>query len=281
MATNNAPDVFNKPRLSPEQVAFFNEQGYLLPQQQIYSGDKFSRLKSFFDDLFAEWVADPRTRSPEYMDVPHFLHPSLFDWLFDDEVLNLVEPIIGPDIALFSSGFICKPAATGKRVPWHEDASYWHGRLDPMKVVTVWLAIDPSSQNNGCMRVLPGTHRSGAAGFSQYERVADQQGNVFDTEIKKGTYDASKAVDCVLRAGQASLHDGRIVHGSTPNSGSIRRCGYTMRYMSTEVRQASDDGGFTIYLARGKDKAGNSYGDPTKPNTAWINRNRDRFFTRR
>jgi len=47
------------------------------------------------------------------MDVPHFVDTKLFEWLFSDEVLDLVEPIIGPDIALFSSHFICKPKGMG------------------------------------------------------------------------------------------------------------------------------------------------------------------------
>ena len=119
-------------------------------------------------------------RSPEHMDVPHFIHPSLFEWLFDDRVLDLVEPIIGPDIALFSSHFICKPAGTGKRVPWHEDSAYWGNALEPMKVVTVWLAIDPSTTANGCMYVVPRSHDDG---YSEYEPV-DARTNVGEVEVR-------------------------------------------------------------------------------------------------
>jgi hypothetical protein len=51
------------------------------------------------------------------MDVPHFMHPKLLEWAFDDAVLDLVEPITGPDIVLYSSHFISKPKGNGKRVP--------------------------------------------------------------------------------------------------------------------------------------------------------------------
>ena len=57
------------------------------------------------------------------MDVPHFKHPELFEWLLADEVLDFVEAFIGPDIALWSSHFISKPPGDGKRVPWHEDSA--------------------------------------------------------------------------------------------------------------------------------------------------------------
>jgi len=275
---STATEHYTKPRLSAEQVDHYNSQGYLIVDEPVFGEAKFAALASHFEQLLEQWQADPRMRSPEHMDVPHFLHPSLFEWLFDDAVLDLVEPILGPDIALFSSHFLCKPAGTGKRVPWHEDSGYWRGRLDPMEVVTVWLAVDPSTPTNGCMRVIPGTHNSGAAGFSDYEPVADAKKEVFETEIKKGTYDEAQAVDCVLEAGQASLHDGRIIHGSNANTSDMRRCGYTMRYISAATRSVNrpdSHDGFQIYLARGKDRAGNAYGDPTKPNARWLEAHKD------
>jgi hypothetical protein len=263
-----------RPRLSSEQVHAFRRDGYLLHQKPVLEPSRFERLRAHFEELLEAWLADPRMRSPEHMDVPHFMHPSLFEWLFDDDVLDLVEPILGPDIALFSSHFICKPAGVGKRVPWHEDSAYWKGRLDPMEVVTVWLAIDPSTPANGCMRVIPGTH---ANGFSEYDPVNGPA--VFNTEIKQGVFDESKAVDCVLRPNECSLHDGRMIHGSAANTGTMRRCGYTMRYISTRVKHigGGPDDPFQIYLARGKDHAGNHYGDPSKPNTAWLDAHKDGF----
>ena len=271
-------DPFAKPRLTGAQTESYRQQGYLLYDQPVFPPPKFEALKTHFEQLLLEWLADPRMRSPEHMDVPHFLDHHLFRWLLDDDVLNLVEPILGPDIALFSSHFICKPAGTGKRVPWHEDSAYWKGRLDPMQVVTVWLALDPSTPANGCMRVIPGTHRTDRAGFSDYEAQPDRL--VFGTEIRGDQLDEARAVDCILAPDQASLHDGRIIHGSAPNLGATRRCGYTMRYISTTTKLIDDSNGpFQIYLARGRDHAGNRYGDPGQPNTAWLEANKDGWPT--
>jgi ectoine hydroxylase-related dioxygenase (phytanoyl-CoA dioxygenase family) len=134
--------------------------------------------------------------------------------------------------------------------------------LAPMEVVTVWLAIDPSTVENGCMYVIPGTHRSGKQGFSDYDPV-DKAHNVFSTEITPTQRNDKLAKPCILRAGQASLHDGRLIHGSPPNTSSIRRCGYTMRYIPTHVKLSDEAATWhQIYLARGKDKAGNRYADP-------------------
>jgi ectoine hydroxylase-related dioxygenase (phytanoyl-CoA dioxygenase family) len=246
------------PRLNDQEVATFRREGYLLPQQQVLPAEKFQGLKTYFETMLDELPPEVR---PESMDVPHFTHPELFRWLFADEVLDLVEPIIGPDIALFSSHFICKPKGNGKRVPWHEDSHYWRHMISPMEVVTIWLAIDPSTKENGCMWIIPRTHDNG---FSDYDKV-DLEKNVFPTEIKASQRDTSKAVPCELQANEASLHDGRIMHGSEANTSALRRCGYTMRYMSTRVRFNHETSiHHQVYLARGRDHAGNVYADPTK-----------------
>lgn len=260
VATTTAPNPHH--RLTPAEVARFNTEGYFVFRQPVFPQAKFDGLKKCFDDMLDNLDTGVR---PESMDVPHFQHPELFQWLFADEVLDLVEPILGPDIALFASHFICKPKGNGQRVPWHEDSHYWKTMIDPMEVVTVWLAIDPSTKLNGCMNVIPRTHNSGRMGFSDYDDLKPGEA-VFNDEIKAAQRDPSKAIAIELEANQCSLHDGRLIHGSEPNTSNIRRCGYTMRYVSTKVRQNYEKIGqwHHLYLARGKDHAGNIYGDPTK-----------------
>src|SRR5262245_31036144 len=187
------------PRLSPDEVARFRENGYLIYGHDVLAPAKFQSLKAHFEELLADL---PEGVRPEEMDVPHFTDPALFEWLFDDDVLDLVEPIIGPDIALFSSHFLCKPAGHGKRVPWHEDSYYWRHMLDPVDVVTIWLAIDPSNKENGAMKVIPRTHRR--TKDSEYEAV-DPVINVFPNEIKRHQFDESTAVTFELLPNQASL----------------------------------------------------------------------------
>jgi ectoine hydroxylase-related dioxygenase (phytanoyl-CoA dioxygenase family) len=199
------------------------------------------------------------------MDVPHFMHPELLKYAFDENILALVEPIVGPDIALFSTHFICKPKGNGKRVPWHEDSAYWKGLVEPMEVATVWLAIDPSTKVNGCMKVIPRTHVEGQKGFSDYDAV-DTATSVFGTEIKKEQRDDDRQVYIELQANECSLHDARIMHGSEPNTSSIRRCGWTMRFASTACKFNEEKfaGAHQVYLAKGRDLGGNRFADPTR-----------------
>lgn len=148
----------------------------------------------------------------------------------DDRLLDIVEQFIGPDIALFASHYICKPPHDGQPVLWHQDGSYWP--LEPMEVITLWLAVDDSLPENGCMRVIPGTHRMELQQMHPNTSVA----NVLKSEIDPRFVDESKAVDLVLRAGGVSVHHPNIVHGSNANRSARRRCGLTIRYIPTTTR---------------------------------------------
>jgi hypothetical protein len=242
-----------------DALARYRREGFLVLDRPVLPADEFDALAAHFEKTLA---ALPAGRRPEAMDAPHFSDPALFRWLFAPAVLDVVSPILGPDLALFSSHFICKPAGTGQRVPWHEDSAYWKGQLDPMEVVTVWLAIDPSRRENGCLRVVPRTHRNGD---SDYEAVSDRAGSTFAEEIRNPKRFEERAVALELAPNQASLHDGRLIHGSEANRGALRRCGYTMRYVSTRTRfDRQRHPWHQMYLARGVDHAGNDYGDPTR-----------------
>jgi chlorinating enzyme len=252
--------------VTPADVEQFRREGYWICHQPLFPEPKFRALKETFERILEQ---RPEGKKPEDLDVPHYAYSELFQWLFADEVLDMVEQFVGPDIALWSSHFISKPPGKGRAVPWHEDSAYWKGMLEPQEVVTVWLAIDESARENGCMRVIPGSHSNG---FSEYEPVENREANVFGTRVRADQFDESKAVDLELQPGEFHLHHARLIHGSNANTSDKRRCGYTMRYMSTRVKFHEDARRMRhqIYLARGRDHSGNHYGDPTRPWTEGI-----------
>jgi len=256
----SAQDPRQAAGLTEAQVAQFRREGYLVYNHPVLPPARFKELAAYFESVLADL---PPGERPESMDVPHFMHPRLLDWALDPAVLALVEPILGPDLALFSTHFICKPKGNGKRVPWHEDSAYWRGQIEPMEVCTVWLAIDPSTRLNGCMMVIPRTHREGRAGFSDYEAV-DSATSVFSTEILKQQRNDEEKVYIELQPNECSLHDARIQHGSEPNTSTLRRCGWTLRFCSTAVKFNEERfaGAHHVYLAKGRDKGGNSYAEP-------------------
>ena len=172
----------------------------------------------------------------------------------DRRLLDIAEQFVGPDIALFASHYISKPAYEGKAVLWHQDGSYWP--LTPMEVVSLWLAVDEATPDNGCMRVIPRTqHRE-----LQQARKRTDIDSVFGSGIDVSAVDEAAAVDLILRPGDVSVHHPNIVHGSNANRSPKRRCGLTIRYIPTSTRINSEEPWPSSFLLRGRAVAGiNNY----------------------
>ena len=253
-------------RLTTEQIQTYNDQGFLIFDQPLFSSNQFAAFKERFEWHLQLW--EELTGHPvEGIDRANFVDPKLNDWFLSDEVLDLVEPIIGPDIALFATSSFNKLAPAGKRVPWHEDGSYWKSfAKNRIEVVSVWLAIDPSTPENGCMRVISGSHKERDR---EHVQVKDLGNTLLKNTVREDLVDESKAVNCVLEPNHCTLHDTYLIHGSNATDGKMRRCGYQMRYMPTTVK-STHASGQQIYLARGRDQAGNEYLDPGKVNELWL-----------
>ena len=237
-------------RLNPEQVAAYNRDGYIQFHQPVLDSDRFARLRDIFEE-------DLRRFTVPELDMIHTRDARLLEFLLADEILDLVEPVVGPSIGLWASHLISKEPLTGKATPWHEDSSYWNGRISTMAgICTVWLAIDEATPENGSMAVIPESHTNG---FSEYQPV-DIAANIFGSEIKPELIDENKAVYFSLQPNECSLHEGRIIHGAKANTSPKRRAGYTMRYFPTTSKLNPERNvGHKIWLARGTDQAGNIY----------------------
>jgi ectoine hydroxylase-related dioxygenase (phytanoyl-CoA dioxygenase family) len=226
-----------------------------------FERDGFAIFRDVIDaELIAEasahvdWLAQrhPEVRPEQLGHV--FLRDDPF-WIrliSDDRLLDIAETFIGPDIALFASHYISKPPFTGQPVLWHQDSAFWP--LDPMEVVTLWLAIDDSTPENGCVRLVPGSHTMDIAAM----RVNTEVDNVLGHEIAVEV-DEADAVDIVLRPGDVEVHHPNIVHGSNPNRSPRRRCGLTIRYIPTSTRILGDEQPFPSALWLRGERGVNTY----------------------
>ena len=254
--------------LTASEIETYRRDGLVVPSFRLDEA-KLARLAAGVERLVA---ANPDV-PPEYLIGPHIarpddrdpeLHREFLELCLDPGILDLVEAIIGPDIVLWSSGVFCKPPGVGREVPWHQDGQYWP--LRPLATCSVWIAIDDSLPENGCMRYIPGSH----APRRLYRHEPAGAGDlVLNRQVARSELDAEAAADDVLRAGELSMHDVYLVHGSNPNRSARRRAGYAMRYFpgttfydrEMDVGQSSDIGvsDFAkrpIWLARGTDRTG-------------------------
>jgi len=219
----------------------YDDDGYSI-YRQVIDADLIREASDHVDWLLAN---NPGIR-------PEQLHNNLMTndpfWVrlvADDRLLDVAQQYVGPDIALFASHYICKPSGDGQPVLWHQDGSYWP--LEPMDVVTLWLAVDDSDVDNGCMRVIPGTQSTELQEMQQNQEVD----NVLGSSIDPQYLDESAAVDIVLAAGDVSVHHPNIIHGSNANTSQRRRCGLTIRYIPATTRILTDGQWPSAFLLRG------------------------------
>jgi non-haem Fe2+, alpha-ketoglutarate-dependent halogenase len=222
------PSAVDHPRrLTPEQIEAFNRDGYLSPLP-LFSHAEIAGIRSYFDDLLARTLA---AGGDSYsISTAHLKYGRVYDLLTDARIVSYVKDLLGENVVGWGTHFFCKLPGDGKRVSWHQDASYWP--LTPSKTVTVWLAIDDANIENACMQFIPGSHWFGHLTYTLKE---DDQSNAL-TQTVAGIEQLKAPVHNQLRAGEISLHSDLLVHGSEPNTSAKRRCGLTLRYCPAGVR---------------------------------------------
>ena len=235
--------------LSAEQLAFFDENGYVAPLDGVSAAE----AAAMRDDLAAFERAEGMSAGDIQMK-GHLCFRRSYELSRNDRILDAVEDLIGPDILAFASRFWIKKGHDGKYVSWHQDSAYFG--LDPHELVTVWLALTDAVPENGCMRVIPGSHR----GTAHAHVETFHEDNLLARGQAIEGIDESAAHSIVLKAGQFSCHHERIVHGSRANETDGDRIGLAMFYIPTHVR--STIGRRTACLVRGVDDYGHWDADP-------------------
>lgn len=244
------PEEIERHSLSPEQVAFFHEHGYLA-NVRILNGPQVDALRAdlehFFDashdgrELWYEY------HSNESGDTDSVLFHALGAWrispAFHDTLWNpaFVVPASqlfgGRAVRFWHDQLFCKPAKHGGVVAWHQDYSYWT-RTVPMAHLTCWIGLDDATVDNGCLNYVPGSHRwellpiTGLAyDMNAIESVltADQQA-AFD-----------KRVAIELEAGCAAFHHPLMVHGSYENRSERSRRALVLNAFADGTQSASGD----------------------------------------
>ena len=217
--------------LTDLQVSQFQETGFL-PAFPVLSADHALHLRANLESFEAE-NDGVLTGSLRFKN--HLLFKWLSDLIRSPRILDVVEDIIGPDIMVWSTDWWIKEANSPQFVSWHQDSQYWG--LDTDKLVTVWVALSPSTIESGCMRVLPGSHLG--------PDLAHEETYHNDNMLTRGQsiddINEDKAVNLVVDTGQAVLFAFRIAHASYPNKTDDRRVGLAIRYIPPDTQQQYSD----------------------------------------
>lgn len=225
----------------------YDRNGYVCPIR-VMPADEMGAIRARLEDYLSQSTRNTK-EDPFLQFKVHMVFPWADRLIRDPAVLDAVEALIGPDILVWNTAVLIKKPQRQDFVSWHQDVYYWGNHPD--HVVGAWIAIADSLPDNGCVRMIPGSHEWGIVPHVDTFGADNMlsRGQQVDRLI-----DESQAVDMVLRAGEMSLHHTRTVHGSRPNRSDRSRMGFVITYMAPATTMIGPRTGAT--LVRGADSEG-------------------------
>ena len=214
--------------LTKEQIEQYHDEGFISPLRVISEADALS-IKTQLEEVEAQYPEEINAESRNNL---HLSFAFLDALAHNTTIVDAMEDLIGPDIALWASVMFIKEPSSKQYVSWHQDATYMG--LDSVDFPTPWIALSPSNIETGCMTMISGSHKSE---IRKHEDTYAEN-NILTRGQVIPNVDENKAVDLILRPGEMSIHHGAIIHGSQPNNSDQRRIGFSLQpYISPEIRQ--------------------------------------------
>jgi phytanoyl-CoA hydroxylase len=146
----------------------------------------------------------------------------------NERILDAVAALLGPDLKYYADQVLMKSARHGSAVNWHQDSHYWP--IEPMNLVTCWLALDDATTENGCMCFIPGSHRDGVKTHTRHDQRTKKVEGV----------DLDRVVPVPVPAGGCEFHHSLTLHATSENKSPNRRRAIAMVYMSARSKNLRD-----------------------------------------
>ena len=231
MSNSAEVNSFHLSALTEAETSAYHRDGFIIPRWRFPRED-VTRMLDAVDRVIA---SNPDHR-PEQLVCPHIPGGAtkpiagdhcddFLDFGSNPGLATVLRQLAGPNVLMWGSQLFCKPPSIGMAIPWHQDGEYWPIR--PLANVSAWIAIDPVTRENGCLRVIPGSHKEGLR-----PHVLDDRENLaLDQTVAPEHLDQDRAVDLELEPGQMVLFDVFLMHGSNANTSGKRRAGLVYRYM--------------------------------------------------
>ena len=221
--------------LDERQIESFERDGFLFPVDAM-TADEAAVFRERLECTERDFVAGGHERPLAYYLMgggSHAVYPLASDLCRHRGLADAAESLLGPDLMAWGVSFFIKEPGDGRIVTWHQDLKYW-GFGETSDQVTAWIALTPSTVENGCMRFVAGSHRRRLVPHSETGARNNMlsRGQEIAVEV-----DDDEATDIVLAPGQFSLHHGMLFHSSGPNRSNDRRIGIAIRYVNPNARQ--------------------------------------------
>jgi len=246
--------------LTREQIAFYQTNGYLAVENVI-GEELLARARAVVDEFVeksravieSDGVFDlepghsPDAPKLRRLKEPVNHHPIFDEIMRSQKLLDVVEDLIGPGVRFQASKLNMKSAEFGSPVEWHQDISFYPHTNDDL--LAAGLALDDCTEENGCMLMVPGSHKGPV--------LDHHQDGVFVGAIDatRDDVDLSRAVTVPVKAGGMSLHHVRTLHGSALNTSSRPRRLLLFQFTAVDawpLSGVSDVADFDAKIVRGK-----------------------------
>ena len=205
--------------LNEKQIEQYHDEGFILPIR-VMSEEEALKIKERVEE--AE-KAFPEEFNPENRNNLHLTFMVLDELAHNPIILDAVEDLIGPDFSLWSSVMFIKNPSTEQFVSWHQDATYMG--MSSSDFLTPWIALTPSTEEMGCMAMIPGSHKQN---ILPHQDTFSENNILTRGQVIKDV-DEEKAVNLILKPGEMSIHHGAVIHGSKPNKSKQRRIGFALQ----------------------------------------------------
>jgi len=233
------------PALSNEQVEFFKTNGYLILRQlndpatvaDIRAGllDIVERHNERTRRIQAVTYADG-TKVTEFQGIWKF-NPVFEKFLHTTRLGEIASQLLdSAEVRLLYDQCFYKDAKLGGAVACHQDYDYWQYVSTP-NMITAWMAMSRVSQEDGCVYVIPGSHRWGLIQRfgSDITKQTDPE-SLLNKDLNEEQKKSVVRVPLILEPGDVSIHHSLLIHCSYPNTSNNPRLGYIHRYMPADAR---------------------------------------------
>lgn len=228
----------------------YENEGYCGPVQGL-TNEEADRYYNEFFKVLGQSKYSPGPSSIN-MSAWHHKHRWAYDLATHASILAPMTEILGPDLILWAMHFWYKEPHNKKFIPWHQDINYWP--MEPAINATAWLSLGFSLKENGCLRVIPGSHRQ----LVNHVAVGNHASE-FQQAIPLNKVEEEKAIDLEMSPGQISFFNEATFHGSEVNHSEIARVAFSVRYTTPEVKFKIEEWGanperIKTYLVNGSDR---------------------------
>ena len=214
--------------LAPEDLAYYSQNGFVKVNHPVFSETDFASYSKKITEIKN---AELPQNNSSAISSAHWKYPELLYWMLSDNVLDIAEDILGPNIGLWTSSIFFKRAHSTDKAYWHQDIAnvYRYKLFENRNLINFTISLTKTDRESGCLQFLPGTQK-----FQIEHNFKAPKSDLISNNnaIDPTSLNTNSAVLIELDTNEASVHNINVVHGSEANTSDRDRLTTSFRFFS-------------------------------------------------